>query len=59
MSPRPQQGPAPAVSFIVCTRDRVAVLEPCISSIQAACRAHADFAAELVVVDNGSTDSTA
>ncbi|RWP08205.1 MAG: glycosyltransferase [Mesorhizobium sp.] len=57
--PRPQHGPAPEVSFIVCTRNRVAVLEPCIKSIQAACRAHPAFAAELVVVDNGSTDRTA
>ncbi|RUU46174.1 glycosyltransferase [Mesorhizobium sp. M6A.T.Ce.TU.002.03.1.1] len=54
-----QHGPAPEVSFIVCTRNRVAVLEPCIKSIQAACRAHPAFAAELVVVDNGSTDRTA
>ncbi|ESX04736.1 glycosyl transferase [Mesorhizobium sp. LSJC268A00] len=46
------------VSFIVCTRDRAAVLEACIASIQAACRAHAAFAAELVVVDNGSRDGT-
>ncbi|WP_051069162.1 glycosyltransferase family 2 protein [Mesorhizobium metallidurans] len=57
--PRSQNGPAPAVSFIVCTRNRVTVLEPCIKSIQAACRRHAAFAAELVVVDNGSTDRTA
>jgi glycosyltransferase involved in cell wall biosynthesis len=50
---------SPEVSFIVCTRDRVAVLEACIRSIQAACRLHGAFAAELVVVDNGSTDCTA
>src|SRR5882757_880842 len=49
----------PEVSFIICTRNRVAVLEACIKSVQAACRAHAGFAAELVVVDNGSTDRTA
>lgn len=58
-NPRSQHGPAPEVSFIVCTRDRVAVLQACIKSIQAACRAHPAFAAELVVVDNGSTDRTA
>jgi glycosyltransferase involved in cell wall biosynthesis len=57
--PRPPHGPAPEVSFIVCTRNRVAVLEPCIKSIQTACRSHAAFTAELVVVDNGSTDRTA
>ena len=55
--PRPRQ--RLEVSFIVCTRDRVAVLEACIASIQAACRAHPAFAAELVVVDNGSRDGTA
>ena len=49
----------PEVSFIVCTRDRAAVLEACIGSIRAACRAHPAFAAELVVVDNGSRDDTA
>ncbi|WP_217576809.1 glycosyltransferase family 2 protein [Mesorhizobium sp. GbtcB19] len=48
----------PQVSFIVCTRDRLAVLEACIDSIRAACRAHPAFAAELVVVDNGSRDGT-
>ncbi|MET3590807.1 glycosyltransferase involved in cell wall biosynthesis [Mesorhizobium shonense] len=55
--PWPRQ--RPQVSFIVCTRDRVAVLEACIGSIRAACRAHPGFAAELVVVDNGSRDGTA
>ena len=57
--PGSKHGPAPEVSFIVSTRNRVAVLEPCIKSIQSACRAHPAFAAELVVVDNGSTDRTA
>lgn len=56
--PRPERS-APEVSFIICTRNRVAVLEACIKSVQAACRAHATFAAELVVVDNGSSDRTA
>ncbi|RRH95977.1 glycosyltransferase [Mesorhizobium tamadayense] len=55
--PWPRQ--RPQVSFIVCTRDRMAVLEACIGSIQAACLAHPAFAAELVVVDNGSRDGTA
>ncbi len=56
-SPRSER-PSFEVSFIVCTRDRAAVLEACIASIQAACRAHAAFAGELVVVDNGSRDGT-
>lgn len=56
--PRPERS-APEVSFIICTRNRVAVLEACIKSVQAACRAHPGFAAELVVVDNGSSDRTA
>ncbi|RCW82211.1 GT2 family glycosyltransferase [Phyllobacterium bourgognense] len=45
-------------SFIVCTRNRAAALAACIRSIEAACRSHAAFTSELVVVDNGSTDST-
>ncbi|MES0069925.1 glycosyltransferase [Mesorhizobium sp. M0074] len=59
VSPRPQHRSAREVSFIVCTRNRVAVLEACIKSIQTACRSHPAFAAEVVVVDNGSTDCTA
>ncbi len=55
--PWPRQ--RPEVSFIVCTRDRLAVLEACIDSIRAACLAHPAFAAEMVVVDNGSRDGTA
>lgn len=45
-------------SFIVCTRNRAAALEACISSIEAACGA-CSLSCELVVVDNGSTDDTA
>jgi len=51
------EGPVLA-SFIVCTRNRAAALAACIRSIEAACRSHAAFKSELVVVDNGSTDST-
>ncbi|SFO67197.1 Glycosyltransferase, GT2 family [Mesorhizobium sp. NFR06] len=49
----------PQVSFIVCTWDRLAMLEACIGSIRDACRAHPAVTAELVVVDNGSRDGTA
>ncbi|MDR6633041.1 glycosyltransferase involved in cell wall biosynthesis [Phyllobacterium sp. 1468] len=52
-SEKPVQG-----SFIVCTRNRAAALAACIRSIEAACRSHAAFTSELIVVDNGSTDST-
>lgn len=55
----PSDGWAPSASFIVCTRNRVAALRACVQSIQAACRSHATFLTELVVVDNGSTDGTA
>ncbi|TGQ12198.1 MULTISPECIES: glycosyltransferase [unclassified Mesorhizobium] len=59
LPPPPWPRQRPPVSFIVCTRDRLDVLEACIDSIRAACRAHPAFAAELVVVDNGSRDGTA
>jgi glycosyltransferase involved in cell wall biosynthesis len=59
LPPPPRPGQRPEVSFIVCTRDRLDVLEACIDSIRAACRVHPAFAAELVVVDNGSRDGTA
>lgn len=51
--------PPPRASFIVCTRNRASALAACVDSIQAACRSHATFAAELVIVDNGSSDGTA
>ncbi|WP_292256605.1 glycosyltransferase, partial [Mesorhizobium sp.] len=54
LPPPPWPRQRPQVSFIVCTRDRLAVLEACIESIRAACRAHPAYTAELVVVDNGS-----
>ena len=59
LPPPPWPRQRPQVSFIVCTRDRAAVLEACVDSIHAACRAHPAFTAELVVVDNGSRDGTA
>ncbi|RWB38636.1 MAG: glycosyltransferase [Mesorhizobium sp.] len=59
LPPPPWPRQRPQVSFIVCTRDRLAVLEACIESIRAACWAHPAYTAELVVVDNGSRDGTA
>lgn len=46
------------LSFVVCTRDRAAALTPCLDAIAAAARAAPGVAAELVLVDNGSTDGT-
>jgi glycosyltransferase involved in cell wall biosynthesis len=57
IAPSESEKPVQA-SFIVCTRNRAAALATCIRSIEAACRSHAAFTSELVVVDNGSTDST-
>jgi glycosyltransferase involved in cell wall biosynthesis len=56
-TPSASEGPVLA-SFIVCTRNRASALAACIRSIEAACQSHAAFTSELVVVDNGSTDST-
>lgn len=47
----------PIVSIIVCTRNRAESLVRTIRSI-GKCRIPADLAAELLVVDNGSTDET-
>ena len=46
----------PKVSFIVCTRNRAAVLPLCLESLEAA--AAGDGATEIVVVNNNSTDNT-
>ncbi|MCT7373974.1 glycosyltransferase family 2 protein [Chelativorans salis] len=56
--PATTDGPTPLASFIVCTRNRVSSLDVCIASIQAACQSHAAITAELVMIDNGSTDGT-
>ena len=47
-----------SISIIICTRDRAASLRHTLASI-GRCAVPADLAAELVVVDNGSTDDTA
>lgn len=50
---------APLVTFILCTRNRLASLRACVSSLQAACRYHAGLRSDIVIVDNGSADGTA
>jgi glycosyltransferase involved in cell wall biosynthesis len=52
-------GVMPQVSIIVCTRNRADVLPACLKSIEAAVAASPAIETELIVVDNGSTDSTA
>ncbi len=48
---------APTVSIILCTRNRAARLRTTLETI-GRCRIPADLAAELLIVDNGSTDET-
>jgi O-antigen biosynthesis protein len=50
---RPLPSPAPRVSLLIPTRDRVDLLRPCIDSL----RERTDYPdLEILVVDNGSTD---
>jgi glycosyltransferase involved in cell wall biosynthesis len=49
----------PQVSIILRTRNRADVLPACLKSIEAAVAASPAIETELIVVDNGSTDSTA
>jgi glycosyltransferase involved in cell wall biosynthesis len=46
------------VTIVVCTRNRVDALQPCLASISHAALQCPAATAELVVVDNGSTDNT-
>jgi glycosyltransferase involved in cell wall biosynthesis len=46
------------LSIIVCTRNRAYAIPACLNSIQAAILNAAPLDAEIVVVDNGSTDDT-
>jgi glycosyltransferase involved in cell wall biosynthesis len=54
-APRPPTTSGPALSLVVCTRDRAAVLAPCLEAL-GALRCEARW--ELVLVDNGSRDET-
>jgi glycosyltransferase involved in cell wall biosynthesis len=47
------------LSVIVCTRNRAHAIVPCLDSIVRALSRAAPIDAEIVVVDNGSTDHTA
>lgn len=47
------------LSIIVCTRNRAKALEPCLASIAEALSGVPPIEAELLIVDNGSTDGTA
>jgi glycosyltransferase involved in cell wall biosynthesis len=47
------------ISIIVYTRNRADVLPACLKSIEAAVAAGRAIETELIVVDNGSADSTA
>lgn len=47
---------APAVSIVICTRDRARQLGPCLDAVA---RLRSSLPWELVIVDNGSTDDTA
>lgn len=47
------------VSFIICTRNRANILDRCLASVERAARRRADAPAEIIVVDNGSTDGSA
>ena len=49
---------AAAVAIILCTRDRAASLRETLAAI-GTCAVPPDLSAELIVVDNGSTDGTA
>jgi glycosyltransferase involved in cell wall biosynthesis len=47
------------LSVIVCTKNRARNITPCLDSIAAAFSLAAPLDAEIVIVDNGSTDNTA
>lgn len=47
----------PSISVVVCTKNRAATLEACLDSLQASRTPRTT--AEVIVVDNGSTDRTA
>lgn len=54
-----ERTPLPTVTIAVCTHDRPRLLERCLTSIRAACAAHAAsvLVAEVVVVDNAPPDA--
>lgn len=48
---------SPRISLILCTRNRAASLDACLATVRAAVEAF-EGAAEVIVVDNGSSDAT-
>ncbi|WP_333840350.1 glycosyltransferase family 2 protein [Novosphingobium sp.] len=48
----------PAISLLVCTRDRAHALPALLASIEQAVAAAPEIAVEVVIVDNGSSDAT-
>jgi glycosyltransferase involved in cell wall biosynthesis len=53
----PAEDDLPVVSILICTRNRAASLRATLESI-GQCEVPTDLSAELIVIDNGSTDDT-
>lgn len=47
------------LSIVVCTRNRVEALQPCLASIVQTIRFAEDLTCQVVIIDNGSSDGTA
>jgi glycosyltransferase involved in cell wall biosynthesis len=47
----------PSISVVICTRNRVSYLRPAVNSVLS--QASNGPSTEVIIVDNGSTDSTA
>ncbi len=60
MTNKESEAPLPSrVSVVICTRNRSALLDRCLRRIADVATVAGDPAAEILVVDNGSTDDTA
>jgi glycosyltransferase involved in cell wall biosynthesis len=58
MTPADKPDPAPGISIVVCTRNRAAQLGASLEAIRQSIAYAPHLAAELIIVDNGSTDET-